>query len=177
MLWFEQVPLGLVRCAGGEVFPGASVLATAVVTAPLDQSEMTIIEWAKSRDFPTFQTEKMEETTFRELKIKIGYPYLYCHQGDCEHVVIITDIRLAHQDDCLDRKLYPLLTYKHRVVTRKCAVCHLYISRWITTNDSFAPTDPCLFCDQCFRMLHYDSLGNKQGDFLAYPFVDAGAFN
>ncbi|KAI1887471.1 hypothetical protein AGOR_G00190640 [Albula goreensis] len=137
----------------------------------------TIIEWAKSRDFPTFQTEKMEETTFRELKIKIGYPYLYCHQGDCEHVVIITDIRLAHQDDCLDRKLYPLLTYKHRVVTRKCAVCHLYISRWITTNDSFAPTDPCLFCDQCFRMLHYDSFGNKQGDFLAYPFVDAGAFN
>lgn len=55
----------------------------------------TVMEWAKSHDFPTFQTAKMEETTFRDLKIKIGYPYLYCHQGDCEHVVIITDIRSA----------------------------------------------------------------------------------
>ncbi|KAJ8388254.1 hypothetical protein AAFF_G00135150 [Aldrovandia affinis] len=137
----------------------------------------TIMEWAKSHDFPTFQTAKMEETTFRDLKIKIGYPYLYCHQGDCEHVVIITDIRMAHRDDCLDHKLFPLLTYKHRVMTRKCAVCHLYISRWITTNDSLAPMDPCMFCELCFRMLHYDAQGNKLGDFLAFPFVDAGAFN
>ncbi|KAJ8281384.1 hypothetical protein GJAV_G00067040 [Gymnothorax javanicus] len=137
----------------------------------------TIREWGERCDFPQFQTAKMEDTTFRDLKIKVGYPYLYCHQGDCEHVVIITDIRLAHPEDCLDMKLYPLLLYKHRMITRKCAVCNLYICRWITTNDSFAPTDPCLFCDVCFRMLHYDPQGNKLGQFLAYPYVDAGAFN
>lgn len=39
--------------------------------------------------------------------------------------------RLAHKDDCLDRKLYPLLTHKHRVMTRKCAVCHVYIGRCV----------------------------------------------
>ncbi|KAJ8271659.1 hypothetical protein COCON_G00105180 [Conger conger] len=137
----------------------------------------TIREWGESHNFPTFQTAKMEDTRFRDLRIKVGYPYLYCHQGDCEHVVIITDIRLAHRDDCLDQKLYPLLTYKHRMVCRKCGVCNLYISRWITTNDSFAPTDPCLFCEICFRMLHYDTKGNKLGQFLAFPYVDAGAFN
>jgi snRNA-activating protein complex subunit 3 len=127
--------------------------------------------------------------------------------------------RLAHKDDCLDRKLYPLLTHKHRVMTRKCAVCHVYIGRcvekrslfkwpgqkttpnnwlyislnslqvvsvliwlvfffrWLTTNDPFAPNDPCLFCERCFRMLHYDKKGNKLGQFLAYPYVDPGAFN
>ncbi|KAG7459019.1 hypothetical protein MATL_G00226810 [Megalops atlanticus] len=137
----------------------------------------TILEWAKTHEFPTFHTAKMEDTTFNKLTIRIGYPYLYCHQGDCEHVVIFTDIRLSHRDDCLDQTLFPLLTHKHRVITRKCAVCHLYISRWITTNDQLAPMDPCLFCDVCFRMLHYDSQGNKIGDFLAYPYVDAGAFN
>ena len=35
----------------------------------------------------------MEDTKFSDLKVKVGYPYLYCHQGDCEHLVLITDIR------------------------------------------------------------------------------------
>lgn len=50
-------------------------------------------------------------------------------------------------------------------------------NRWVTNNDSFAPEDPCFFCDVCFRMLHYDSEGNKLGEFLAYPYVDPGTFN
>lgn len=49
--------------------------------------------------------------------------------------------------------------------------------RWLTTNDKLAPSDPCLFCDKCFQMLHYDAQGNKMGEFLAYPYVDHGAFN
>jgi snRNA-activating protein complex subunit 3 len=53
----------------------------------------TTIDWAKTRDFPTFHQAKMEDTRFYDLKVKVGYPYLFCHQGDCEHVVIITDIR------------------------------------------------------------------------------------
>ncbi|XP_053358458.1 snRNA-activating protein complex subunit 3 [Clarias gariepinus] len=138
---------------------------------------MVTREWTRSRDFPEFSTAKMEETVFSDLRVKVGYPYLYCHQGDCEHVLILTDVRLVHRDDCLDRKLYPLLSHKHKVVTRKCCVCHLYIGRWITMNDALAPMDPCLYCDQCFRQLHYDQDGNKLGDFQAYVYVDPGAFN
>ncbi|XP_074553269.1 snRNA-activating protein complex subunit 3 [Halichoeres trimaculatus] len=138
---------------------------------------MTTIEWAKTRNFPSYSQAKMEDTRFADLTVKVGFPYLYCHQGDCEHLIIITDVRLMHANDCLDKKLYPLLTHKHRVVTKKCAVCHVYIGRWVTTNDKLAPSDPCLFCDKCFRMLHYDAQGNKLGDFQAYPYVDPGAFN
>ncbi|XP_076583508.1 snRNA-activating protein complex subunit 3 [Chaetodon auriga] len=137
----------------------------------------TTIEWTKARNFPPYSQAKMEDTRFVDLTAKVGFPYLYCHQGDCEHLVIITDVRLAHKNDCLDKKLYPLLMHKHRVATQKCAVCHVFIGRWFTTNDQFAPSDPCLFCDKCFRMLHYDAQGNKLGDFLAYPYVDRGAFN
>ncbi|GAA6104586.1 snRNA-activating protein complex subunit 3, partial [Tachysurus ichikawai] len=50
-------------------------------------------DWAKSRrEFPEFKRAKMEETTFNDLRVKVGYPYLYCHQGDCEHVLILTDV-------------------------------------------------------------------------------------
>ncbi|XP_059512610.1 snRNA-activating protein complex subunit 3 isoform X2 [Myotis daubentonii] len=139
----------------------------------------TIIEWSEAHDrgYGKFKTAKMEDFTFNDLNIKLGFPYLYCHQGDCEHVVVITDIRLVHRDDCLDRTLYPLLIKKHWLWTRKCFVCKMYTARWVTNNDSFAPDDPCFFCDACFRMLHYDSEGNKLGEFLAYPYVDPGTFN
>lgn len=53
----------------------------------------------------------------------------------------------------------------------------LIFTRWITTNDRLAPMDPCLFCDKCFRMLHYDDQGNKLYDFQAYVYVDPGVFN
>ncbi|KAJ3614818.1 hypothetical protein NHX12_018388 [Muraenolepis orangiensis] len=104
----------------------------------------TTVEWAKSHNFPSYRKAKMQDTKFIDLEIKVGFPYLYCHQGDCEHLVIITDIRQV---------------------------------LWLTTNDQFAPCDPCLFCDKCFQMLHYSVQGNKLGDFLAYPYVDPGAFN
>ncbi|XP_013863228.1 snRNA-activating protein complex subunit 3 isoform X2 [Austrofundulus limnaeus] len=138
---------------------------------------MTTIEWAKAHNFPTFRQAKMEDTRFVDLRVKVGFPYLYCHQGDCEHLVIITDVRLVHKNDCLDKKLYPLLTHKHRSLTQKCAICHVFIGRWYTTNDEFAPSDPCLFCEKCFLMLHYDHEGNKLGEFLAFPYVDRAAFN
>ncbi|XP_037328442.1 snRNA-activating protein complex subunit 3 isoform X1 [Pungitius pungitius] len=137
----------------------------------------TVIEWQKAYNVPLHSQAKMEDTRFVDLKVKVGFPYLYCHQGDCEHLVIITDVRLSHVNDCLDKKLYPMLVHKHRVPTQKCAVCHVYIVRWLTTNDQFAPSNPCLFCDKCFRMLHYDTKGNKIGQFMAYPYVDRGAFN
>ncbi|KAM9819556.1 snRNA-activating protein complex subunit 3 [Syngnathus typhle] len=137
----------------------------------------TTITWAKAKNFPPYSQAKMEDTKVADLEVKVGFPYLYCHQGDCEHVVIITDIRLTHKDDCLDRKFYPLLTHKHRTATQKCAVCYTYIARWCTTGDQFAPSHPCVFCDKCFRMLHYDADGNKLGEFLAYPYTDRGAFN
>ncbi|XP_029461733.1 snRNA-activating protein complex subunit 3 isoform X3 [Rhinatrema bivittatum] len=139
----------------------------------------TTIDWSESLDrgYGKFQKAKMEDYTFNDLRIKIGFPYLYCHQGDCEHIVMITDIRFIHCDDCLDRNLYPLLVKKHWLWTRKCCVCKMYTARWVTNDDSLAPDDPCFFCDVCFKMLHYDAEGNKLGDFLAYPYVDPGIFN
>ncbi|XP_061875138.1 snRNA-activating protein complex subunit 3 isoform X2 [Colius striatus] len=139
----------------------------------------TIIQWSVSHDrgYGNLRCAKMEDYTFNDLSLKIGFPYLFCHQGNCEHIIIVTDIRLIHYDDCLDRNLYPLLIKKHWLCTRKCFVCKMYTARWVTNKDSLAPEDPCFFCDVCFRMLHYDVEGNKLGEFLAYPYVDPGIFN
>ncbi|XP_035166795.1 snRNA-activating protein complex subunit 3 isoform X3 [Oxyura jamaicensis] len=92
----------------------------------------TVIEWSEAHDrgYGNLQSVKMEDYTFNDLSLKIGFPYLFCHQGNCEHIVIITDIRLIHHDDCLDRNLYPLLIKKHWLCTRKCFVCKMYTASY-----------------------------------------------
>ena len=58
-----------------------------------------IIDWAKDpqrRKCPglgLFTSKRMEDVVFEDLKVKLGYPYLYCHQGNCEHLLIFTDLR------------------------------------------------------------------------------------
>ena len=58
-----------------------------------------IIDWAKDpqrRKCPglgLFTSKRMEDVVFEDLRVKLGYPYLYCHQGNCEHLLIFTDMR------------------------------------------------------------------------------------
>lgn len=58
-----------------------------------------IRDWAKDpqrRKCPglgLFTSKRMEDVVFEDLKIRLGYPYLYCHQGNCEHLIIFTDLR------------------------------------------------------------------------------------
>ncbi|XP_032809075.2 snRNA-activating protein complex subunit 3 [Petromyzon marinus] len=139
----------------------------------------TIVEWASclDRGLGPFEARSMEDHTFNDLVLKVGFPYLYCHQGDCEHIIIVKDIRMVNPDDCQDRSLYPLLVSKHCFMSRKCLVCKIYTAKWVTNNDELAPEDPCFFCDVCFRMLHYDESGGKVCDFEAFPYVDPGIFN
>jgi len=60
-----------------------------------------IIEWAKksSRGVGQYQSRKMEHTSFIDLNARLGQPYCYTHQGDCEHIVIFTDLRFISNFD------------------------------------------------------------------------------
>ncbi len=53
----------------------------------------------------------MEDTTFGDLSIRIGSPYLYTHQGNCQHIITFTDLRLRNISDPDNALAYPLLVY------------------------------------------------------------------
>jgi snRNA-activating protein complex subunit 3 len=56
-----------------------------------------IREWfGEKNKSKIFDTKKMEDTTFLDLTIKLGKPYLYMHQGDCQHLLIFTDVRYVN---------------------------------------------------------------------------------
>lgn len=52
-----------------------------------------IINFLKERGLDILDSKKMEETQFSDLNIKLGYPYLYTHIGNCEHLVIFLNIK------------------------------------------------------------------------------------
>ena len=49
--------------------------------------------WAKEKHIATFKSERMETTKFIDLTIKLGFPYLYTHLGECEHLLLFTSLK------------------------------------------------------------------------------------
>lgn len=145
---------------------------------PLSKDYSKVItEWAKDpqrRKCPglgLFTSKRMEDVIFEDLKVKLGYPYLYCHQGNCEHVIMFTDLRLMNVDDNPNLNEYPVQVFKHRGKRIRCRVCDVYTAKWVTVNDVLAYEEPCFFCATCFKGLHYSHSGEKICDFQAYPVV------
>ena len=47
----------------------------------------------------------MEMTTLNDLKmIQLGKPYIYLHQTNCEHVIVLSELKLLEEDQCHDSK-------------------------------------------------------------------------
>ncbi|KAL3696548.1 hypothetical protein R1sor_010624 [Riccia sorocarpa] len=108
---------------------------------------------------PKFFSAKMEDVRFADLECRIGAQFLYCHQGDCKHTIIIRDMRLAHPEDVQNAAAYPVLRYVHKLRHRKCSICCIYQAKKVTVGDKLAPESPCFFCENCYYLLHYSSDG------------------
>ncbi|XP_065911015.1 snRNA-activating protein complex subunit 3-like [Dysidea avara] len=138
----------------------------------------TIVDWASAPErinsprLDQFESVDMALVHFDQLIIRLGYPYLYCHQGNCEHLMMFTDVSMLHPDDCQDIKMYPLLVFQARARRRVCGICAIYTATWVTRHDELAAEDPAFYCDSCFKMLHYTEDGLKLCNFKAYPYYD-----
>ncbi|XP_074650404.1 snRNA-activating protein complex subunit 3-like [Tubulanus polymorphus] len=137
-----------------------------------DYSEC-IINWTKSPDINVgpFTKKDMEESLFIDLSIRLNHPYIYQHQGNCEHVIMFTNVRVIHEDDGPIER-YPLLIRKRRRKRVLCRGCTRSNAKWTVRGSPFSTFDPSHFCDECFIMLHYNTDGEKLGDFKAYAFVN-----
>jgi snRNA-activating protein complex subunit 3 len=107
-----------------------------------------------------------------DLRPILGYPYLFQHANDCEHLLIFMDIRVIGPDDPQQASYYPLLTNKPNPRRVICKICCLYSAKWETRNDELSDEDPSFWCEKCFREFHYDKEGKMSHHFLAKPYVD-----
>ncbi|XP_058788826.1 uncharacterized protein LOC131662869 [Phymastichus coffea] len=137
---------------------------------PLNKdNSKVIIEWAQTRNLGPYKTAKMEETTVASIAMRFGYPWVYQHQGDCEHLITFSDVRFVNASDELNSECYPKIVRIKPRPNRYCMTCGIYSVAWVTTSNNRLPHNPCLFCDSCFKSYNYVK-GKKIGSFKAYPY-------
>lgn len=117
------------------------------------------------------QVSSMETTNIANITCQIGTPYLFMHQGSCQHLLVVTDIRMPSSVDVDCRKMYPLIVFQGKLRRRKCFLCDTYTAAHVTYDDIHAPCEPCFWCEQCFKRMHFDETGTQtyQG-WKAYPY-------
>lgn len=126
----------------------------------------------------SFSVASMEHTRIEDLYLRIGssVPGLYCHLGGCEHLVVVDDVRLY--DAQVDPPMLSQYPYRIRVPSgtlltrRQCEACGYRAARKVTYDDRNAPYTPFFWCDECFRMMHYDADGHVlYTDFKVFPYT------
>lgn len=125
--------------------------------------------------WPPISSGDMHATRFGDLDIQLGATYLWCHQGDCEHIVVFTDVRLVDATTERSAAAYPLHTFQAPVRRARCGVCGVFAARFQTFGDaSAADASPMHFCPRCYHPMHYDAQGRlleSAGDFVVLPYV------
>jgi len=94
-----------------------------------------VIQWVQEEErykkpgFALYKSKKMEETTFYDLSLRVGERYLYCHQGNCKHFIIFSEVRLLNDIDNPNYNAYPIRVFQSKVRRRKCQICDIYPSK------------------------------------------------
>lgn len=115
----------------------------------------------------------METMTFKDLKLQIDLPGVFVHQGECEHLLRLRDVRLPHEfdDDALESFPMRLPNTLYRSL-RSCFICQQYTAKHVCYGDKLSVADPMFFCERCYRAAHVDADGQlTYQDFTAFPYV------
>lgn len=102
----------------------------------------------------------MQDTTLKDLALRFGYPYLFCHQGNCEHIVVLNQARQNSELDPKSSRDYPRQVFSSLELEPMCRICDQAAER-VTFDDLHAPEQSFLWCDQCYISFHLGTSGNK----------------
>uniref|UniRef100_A0A1B6F6N8 snRNA-activating protein complex subunit 3 n=1 Tax=Cuerna arida TaxID=1464854 RepID=A0A1B6F6N8_9HEMI len=131
-------------------------------------------EWGQSHNIEFGSTCDMSLMKVGNLNVRFGYPYLYVHQGVCEHIVIINDARLVTGAESLRSCDYPMISAIPRYNSECCNICHTSPGCWIVTHNDRLLYDFTFMCKICFKMFNYVD-GKKCGNFKAYRYFTKSA--
>ncbi|KAF8894048.1 snRNA-activating protein of 50kDa MW C terminal-domain-containing protein [Infundibulicybe gibba] len=95
-------------------------------------------------------TSTLSETPLSSLTLRVGLPYWLLHQGNCEHFVVIDQIRLQHSSD--PQTGYPLTLQLTPSLLDMCRACSKVPAVWAISGDIRLGGDsPCVLCGPCWK--------------------------
>lgn len=136
-----------------------------IISGELKKRQRELLGDVDISNLPNFKAAYMHKTRFSDLRFRLGAGYLYCHQGNCKHIMVIRDMRLVHPEDVQNQADYPLHTFQLRPRHRKCSACKIFQATKVTVDDKWAEKNPSYFCIKCYYLLHY-----KEDGSLLYPY-------
>ncbi|KAF2360374.1 snRNA-activating protein complex subunit 3 [Trinorchestia longiramus] len=135
-----------------------------------------IIKWAKRfSEIGEMKTARMEETRFLDLRLRLGYPCLYLHQGYCEHLITFTDVRMQEKTDVEEVTRYPLTRGHATKISVRCITCHHSLAQWVVLGYKMLSEPLAHLCDACLHLFCYDDHGKPKADFKLYVYYDEGS--
>jgi snRNA-activating protein complex subunit 3 len=110
---------------------------------------------------------KMNETPFSSLSLRLNHPYWLVHHGNCEHFLVVDQIRyifsLHNSDHLVDIFLssllhpddppsgYPLTTQITPPLLGNCRACSKVPAVYSIVGDMRLGESPCILCAPCWR--------------------------
>ena len=78
----------------------------------------------KRQLFDEAQVKDLDGVKIVDLTLRLGQPYVFQHQGSCEHLVIFTDLRLLNPSDEQRSDEYPIKVFgiEHQIFCEACKV-------------------------------------------------------
>ncbi|XP_059610898.1 snRNA-activating protein complex subunit 3 [Phlebotomus argentipes] len=131
-----------------------------------------IVEWAKGiEEIDELKSAAMDEMKFEDLTVRIGYPQLYQHYGNCEHIFVFSDVKLLQPSDILQRSQYPFLRTVSNNRRHICYICGVNPVKYLVQGCKRQITDPTFYCATCFDAYLYNE-GEKIGNFEAFNYAE-----
>lgn len=122
----------------------------------------------KKDSFGPTQVKSIINSQIKDITCRLGYPYVYVHQGYCEHVFFFSDLRLMDSQD------YPE-SYPHKVadesVANYCYACHRNLAEHIVESDRL-PVCPAHMCSECYHGFFYDGDRRSETESKSYFYAD-----
>ncbi|MFS7947714.1 putative snRNA-activating protein complex, subunit 3 [Helianthus anomalus] len=142
-----------------------------ILSGELQQKQKKLLGSGSGPKLPQLRARPMQTTRFCDLSFRLGAGYLYCHQGDCKHIMVIRDMRLVHSEDVRNRAAYPLIVFQSKLRFQKCSCCKIFKAVKVTVDDKWAPENPCYFCGICYYMLHYSDNKLIYDEFKVFDYI------
>lgn len=126
-----------------------------------------------NREVFQFSKQPMHETVLDTIEFQLYRPFAFLHQDTCEHVMMVTDMRLISPDEYKSKEEFPRATHNLRYDRFKCSMCTIYPATKVTYDDIISGFSPCYFCDICFESFHHNHTDVQVSEYNGTPGGDS----
>ncbi|KAI0266796.1 snRNA-activating protein of 50kDa MW C terminal-domain-containing protein [Gloeopeniophorella convolvens] len=98
---------------------------------------------------PLTKGSKINDAVISSLSLRLNCPYWLVHHGNCEHFLVVDQIRLLHPDD--PSSDFPLTVQITPPLIGNCRACTKVPAVYSIVGDVRLGESPCIMCAPCWR--------------------------